>query len=79
VNDALRRHLRAGNLVVVMVTQDAAGQMERLLSGSPTPIHYDAAETPASVLAEDRRIESFPVKVNRERSHIVSPQDLFDE
>jgi len=78
VNAAIRNHLQAKNLLVALVTEDAESALESLEAGKPTPIHYDSPGTPEAVLAEDRVIERFPVPVNRQRSRIVAPQDLFE-
>jgi zinc protease len=78
VNEAIRNHLRATGVQVVMVTEDAEGALHALESGAPTPIHYDPPGTPPSILEEDRRIESFPMALNRERSRIVAPEQLFE-
>jgi len=55
VNEAIRRHLSATNLSVVMITRDAARLRDELQSEAPTEIAYDAAK-PAAVLDEDRII-----------------------
>ncbi|HEY4668905.1 MAG TPA: hypothetical protein VIH05_03940, partial [Tepidiformaceae bacterium] len=55
VNEAIRRHLSATNLSVVMITRDAAGLRDELLSQAPTEIAYDAAKPPP-VVDEDRVI-----------------------
>jgi zinc protease len=78
VNEAIRKHLRSSNLEVVLITQDAEGALKTLLAGTPTPIHYDNPGTPAAVLAEDKIIERFPVAVNREKSRIITPDELFE-
>ena len=78
VNEAIRRHLRSGNLVVALVTQDADGALRTLRAGTPTPIHYDNPGTPPAVLAEDKIIERFPVALNQEKSRIVTPDTLFE-
>jgi zinc protease len=78
VNDAVRKHLRADNLVVAVVTEDAQGFLKALQAGKPTPIRYDTSGTPAEILAEDKIIEKFPVKLNAERSRIVTPEELFE-
>ena len=78
VNEAIRKHLQAKNLLVALVTEDAEGALKSLEAGKPIPIHYDSPGTPEAVLAEDRVIERFPVPVNRQRSRIVTPQDLFE-
>ena len=78
VNEAIRRHLRPENLVVVLVTEDAEGALRTLEAARPTPIRYDSPGTPQAVLAEDRTIERFPVRVNPEHSRIVTPRELFE-
>jgi zinc protease len=78
VNEAIRRHLRPENVVVVLVTEDADGALRTLESARPTPIRYDGPGTPRAVLAEDSAIERFPVRVNPERSRIVTPPELFE-
>jgi len=78
VNEAIRKHLQARNFVVALVTDDADRALKTLESGKPTPISYDSPGTPASVLEEDRVIQEVVVPINRERSRIVTPQDLFE-
>ena len=78
VNDAIRRHLQARSLVIVLVTEDAGGFLEKLASGKPTPIVYDSPGTPPEIVKEDKIIERFPVPVNRERSRVVQIRELFE-
>jgi zinc protease len=78
VNEAVRKHLRADNLIVAVVTEDAQGFLKALQGGKPTPIRYDTSGTPAEILAEDKIIEKFPVKLNAERSRIVASAELFE-
>jgi zinc protease len=62
VNTAIRKHLKTKGLKVAIVTRDAAGLRELLLSGKPTPLIYDTQGTPDDVVAEDKRIAAFPLK-----------------
>jgi zinc protease len=78
VNAAIRKHLRAKNLAVAIVTDDGARLRDQLLSGKPTPLVYDTAGTPADVLAEDKEIESWPLAINADRLRIVSAGELFE-
>ena len=78
VNAAMRRHLRATDLVVAAVAQDAAAFLDPLLAGSPTPITYDTPGTLPEVLDEDRAIERFPLPVNRDKCRTIAPQVLFE-
>lgn len=61
VNAAVRRHLASTGLAVSIVTRDAEGLKQTLLSGKDTPITYDTEGTPEDVLAEDKLIASFPL------------------
>jgi zinc protease len=55
VNWAIRKHLAARDLSVVIVTKDAAGLKDALLADGFSPIRYDAPK-PQSLLDEDQRI-----------------------
>ncbi|MEK7282691.1 MAG: insulinase family protein, partial [Acidobacteriota bacterium] len=78
VNAAVKRHLQGRNLAVAIVTPDAAGMKEALLSGKPTPIAYQTPTSSEALLKEDKEIEVFPLPVNRERVSVVKAQDLFE-
>ncbi|MCI0655687.1 MAG: insulinase family protein, partial [Acidobacteria bacterium] len=78
VDAAVRKHLQSRNLVVAMVTQDGSASLQALLSGKPTPIHYDSPGTPSEILAEDKLIQRFPVAVNQAQSRVITPADLFE-
>ena len=62
VNGAVRRHLKAPGMKVVIVTKDAQSLRQTLESGQPTPVAYDTQGTPDDVLAEDKQIAAFPLK-----------------
>ncbi len=55
VNDAVRRHLSARDLDIVMIAPDANALRNALLSDEPTTLTYDAPKPP-ELLAEDRVI-----------------------
>lgn len=59
-NQALRKHLKTPSMTVVMVTKDAEGLKEALLSGKPSPISYNSPK-PDDLLAEDKIIEKYPI------------------
>ena len=52
VNAAIRRHLSATDLTVVMITKDAAALRAELLADADTPMSYDSPKPP-EVVAED--------------------------
>lgn len=62
VNAAVRKQLMSSGICVAIVTRDAKGLRETLVSGKPTPIVYDTQGTPDEILAEDKQIAAFPLK-----------------
>lgn len=76
VNAAIKKHLQADNMYVVIITADAAGMKKRLLSGEPTSITY-AGERSASLLEEDKTIAAFPIKVKESDITIVPIDKVF--
>jgi zinc protease len=78
VNHAVRKHLQAENMWIVFITEDAEGLKRRLVSGDPTPIQYPA-EKPASVLEEDKLIQSFPIPVKPENVRIIGINEALEE
>ncbi len=76
VNAAIKKHLQDANFYLVIITKDAPAMKKKLLSGEPTSITY-AGERPASLLAEDRIIESFPIRVKDADITIVPIDKVF--
>lgn len=76
VNAAITKHLQDENLYLVIITKDAAAMKKKLLSGEPTSITY-AGERPASLLAEDKIIASFPITVKDADITIVPIDKVF--
>jgi zinc protease len=73
VNAAIRKHLQVDNMYLVVITADAAAFKQKLLAGQPSAITY-AGERSAALLAEDKIISSFPIKV-READITILPID----
>jgi zinc protease len=73
VNAAVRKHLQDDNMYVVIITADAEGLKQKLLSGQATSITY-AGERGEALLAEDKTIAAFPIKV-KETDITVMPID----
>ena len=73
VNAAIKKHVQADNLYLVIITKDAAGLKQKLLSGQATSITY-AGDRPAALLAEDKIISALPIKV-READITILPID----
>jgi zinc protease len=73
VNAAIRKHIQDDNMYLVVITSDAAGFKQKLLAGQPTSITY-AGTRSESLLAEDKIISTFPIKV-READITILPID----
>ena len=76
VNRAIRRHLSAKDLSVVIVTRDAEGLRERLVADTPSAITYDEAK-PEALLAEDRVIGSRKLGIRPGAVRITAVEDVF--
>jgi len=77
VNAAIRKHLQDDNFHMVVITPDAAGFRQKLVAGTPTPITY-AGERPAALLAEDKTIAAFPIKVKDADITILPIEKVFE-
>jgi zinc protease len=78
VNAAIKRHLRARNMSVVFITQDAEGMKKKLLEGTGTPISY-AGKQPQEVLDEDKIIASYPIPVTPDDIVIMNIDEVFEK
>jgi zinc protease len=76
VNAALKKHWQLANLKIVAVTQGAAAFADALVADAPSPITY-ASPKPEAVLAADKEISVFPLKVRREDVKILPVAELF--
>jgi zinc protease len=75
VNRAIRKYLSAKNLHVVMITKDAEGLRNLLVSDAPSSIKYDA---PKPELAdEDRTIGAYKLAIAPAKVRIVPVEDVF--
>ena len=76
VNSAIRKHLSAKNLSVVIITKDARGLADRLVQDEFSAIKYDA-EKPADLLAEDKIIGGRKLGIRREDIRITPVDEVF--
>jgi len=76
VNDAIRRHLSATDLSVVIITRDAEGLRDALVSDAFSPIKYDS-EKPAALLAEDKVIGARKLSIRPESVKITPVEEVF--
>jgi zinc protease len=78
VNAAVRRQLdHGGGYYIVVVTEDAEGFRQKLLSGEPTPITY-AGERSPELLAEDQVIAAYPIRVRAEDIRIIPIGEVLE-
>jgi len=76
VNRALKKHLSASDLSVVIITKDAAGLRSALLADAFSPIKYDG-EKPQSLLDEDRIIGARKLNLSADRIRITPIEKIF--
>ena len=76
VNRAIREYIRPRDLQVVMITQDAKGLRQLLLSREPATLRYDA-EKPAELLEEDRVIGALDLGLDKDDVRIVPIEEVF--
>ncbi len=76
VNAAIYKHLHYGRMEIVFVTNGAEALREALVNDSPSPITYPTPR-PESIVAEDRQISVFPLKIKAKDVRIVPVSDLF--
>ncbi len=78
VNAAIRRHLSAKNLSVVIVTRDAADMQARLLGDRFSAVHYDGVKPP-EVLAEDQVIGARKLAILPQALKVTPAAQVFAE
>lgn len=76
VNRAIRRHLSAKDLSVVIITKDAEGLKSKLLSDEFTPIKYDAPKPP-ELIEEDQAIGALKLHLKPEAVRITPVDEVF--
>ena len=76
VNRAMRKHLSGTDLAVVVITKDAEGLRDQLLSKTPSTIKYDAPK-PAELLAEDQVIGALDLGLTPDRIKITPVEEVF--
>jgi len=75
VNNAIRKYLSTKNLHVVMITQDAEGLRDLLLSDKESSIKYDAPKP--DLAEEDKAIGNYKLNIKPANIRIISVDDVF--
>jgi zinc protease len=76
VNRALKKHLSADDLSVVIITKDAAGLKNQLVADAFSSITYDS-EKPKEILDEDKVIGARKLGIKAERVKITPVAQVF--
>jgi zinc protease len=76
VNAAIRRHLSAENVSVVVIAPDAARLTDELLSGAPATISYNAPKA-QEVLDEDKLIGALDLRLTAQSIRITDVESVF--
>ena len=77
VNAAIRRHLRADRLSVVVVTDNGAALAADIAADKHAPLIYLAPPTDPAQLADDGRIDAFSLGLAGDHVLVVKPDALF--
>ena len=76
VNAAIKRHLSAERLSIVIVTKDAAGLKRALAADAFSPVKYDG-EKPAALLEEDRVVGALKLNLSADRIKTTPIAEVF--
>jgi zinc protease len=76
VNAAIRKYWQTTDMTIAVVTKDAEAFRRALVADAPSPISYKGSKA-ESVLAEDKIIGAYPLKVFSSNIRIVPVADLF--
>lgn len=78
VNRALKKHLSADDLSVVIITKDAEGLKKQLVADGFSAITYDG-EKPKALLDEDKVIGARKLGISATRVRITPVEDVFSK
>ena len=76
VNSAIRKYLKPGGMRIAIITKDADGLRNAILSNQPSPITYNAPK-PNDITDEDKLIEVYRVYVRPADVVIVPVEKVF--
>jgi len=76
VNAAIKKHLQADNVDIVMIAKDAEALRDAIVSDAPSPMTYNS-EKPKELLEEDKVIEKMPLKITAANAKIVPVEEVF--
>jgi len=76
VNAAIRRHIRPEDMKIVMITKDAEGLKQALVSDAASTIKYEA-EKPQELLDEDKLIGAKKLGIRADALRVIPVEDVF--
>jgi zinc protease len=76
VNRAIRRHIRPRDMKIVMITKDAEGLREKLVSDAVSTVTYES-EKPQALLDEDKVIGAMKLGIRPDAVRIIPAEDVF--
>jgi zinc protease len=76
VNEVIRAHISPDNLQAVIISANAGALRAELLSNAPATISYDG-EKPEELLAEDRLVGAYDLRLTPERVRVTPVEDVF--
>ena len=76
VNRAIRKHIRPRDMQIVMITKDAEGLKQKLVSDEASTIKYEA-EKPQALLDEDKVIGAMKLGIRTDAVRIIPAEDVF--
>jgi zinc protease len=77
VNAAIKKYVQTDNMTIAMVSADAAAMKAALASDKPSPIDYGQKKQTDAILAEDKEIEGWPLKLPESNITIVPVKEMF--
>ncbi len=77
VNRAIQRYLKSGVVRIAIITRDAAGLRDAIISNRPSPINYNSPK-PQAILDEDKVIEVHKINVKPANVVIVAVKKVFE-
>jgi zinc protease len=77
VNKAIKRHLHANNLDIVVVANDCETLKSKIVSNEPSPMTYNSPK-PESILAEDKIVQTLKLPIEASAVTIVPVEKVFE-
>jgi zinc protease len=78
VDKAIKKYLSLEGLSIAIVAEKGQAVADKLVSGDPTPITYDTKGTAPEIEAQDKLIETFPVKIFKDNVRVVPVDKMFE-